>query len=64
MDVTVTVVRRGKQGITTVKLSDQAPHLERAAAAQLGPAYADYLTLQVCAERLRQFDGAMGSACS
>jgi len=25
---------------------------------QLGPAYADYLTLQVCAERLRQFDRA------
>jgi hypothetical protein len=25
---------------------------------QLGPAYRDYLTLQVCAERLRQFDRA------
>jgi PDZ domain len=57
-DVAVTVIRRGKQGTTTVKLSDQATHFERAAAEQLGPAYADYLTLQVCAERLRQFDGA------
>jgi hypothetical protein len=57
-DVTVTMIRRGKPGTTTVKLSDQAPHIERAAAEQLGPAYADYLTLQVCAERLRQFDGA------
>ena len=57
-DVAVTVIRRGKQGTTTVKLSDQATHFEHVAAEQLGPAYADYLTLQVCAERLRQFDRA------
>jgi len=55
-DVPVTVIRRGKQGVTTVKLSDQASQFERAATDQLGPAYRDYLTLQVCAERLRQFD--------
>jgi membrane-associated protease RseP (regulator of RpoE activity) len=55
-DVAVTVIRRGKPGTTTVKLTDQATHFERVAAEQLGPAYADYLTLQVCAERLRQFD--------
>jgi membrane-associated protease RseP (regulator of RpoE activity) len=55
-DVAVTVVRRGERGTTTVKLSDQATHFERTAAEQLGPAYRDYLTLQVCAERLRQFD--------
>jgi len=54
-DVAVTVVRRGKQGTTTVKLGDQASHFERAAAEQLGPAYRDYLTLEVCAERLRHF---------
>ena len=54
-EVTVTVVRRGKQGTTTVKLGDQASHFERAAAEQLGPAYRDYLTLEVCAERLRHF---------
>jgi hypothetical protein len=41
-----------------VTLSDQATHFERAAAEQLSPAYADYLTLQVCTERLRQFDRA------
>jgi hypothetical protein len=64
MDVTVTVIRRGKQGTTTVKLSDQTSHFERAAAEQLGPAYADYLTLQVCAERLRQFDGAKAGLCA
>jgi predicted metalloprotease with PDZ domain len=57
-DVAVTVIRRGKQGTTAVKLSDQATHFERGAAEQLRPAYADYLTLQVCAERLRQFEGA------
>jgi membrane-associated protease RseP (regulator of RpoE activity) len=56
--VAVTVIRRGKQGATMAKLSDQATHFERAATEQLGPAYADYLTLQVCAERLREFDGA------
>jgi membrane-associated protease RseP (regulator of RpoE activity) len=57
-EVAVTVVRRGERGTTTVKLGDQAAHFERAAAEQLGPAYRDYLTLQVCAERLRQFDRA------
>jgi C-terminal processing protease CtpA/Prc len=57
-DVAVTVIRRGTQGTTTVKLSDQATHFERAATDQLSPAYADYLTLQVCTERLRQFDRA------
>ena len=57
-DVAVIVIRRGKQGATTVKLGDQATHFERAAAEQLGQAYRDYLTLQVCAERLRQFDRA------
>ena len=39
-----------------MKLGDQGTHFERAAAVQLGHAYRDYLTLQVCAERLRQFD--------
>jgi serine protease Do len=57
-DVALTVIRRGNQGTTTVKLSDQATHFERAAAEQLSPAYADYLTLQVCTERLRQFERA------
>jgi hypothetical protein len=57
-DVAVTVIRRGKQATTTLKLSDQATHFERVAAAQLGPAYRDYLTLQVCAERLQQFGRA------
>jgi hypothetical protein len=42
----VTVIRRGEQGTTTVKLSDQAAHFERAAAEQLGPAYREYLTLR------------------
>jgi membrane-associated protease RseP (regulator of RpoE activity) len=55
-DVVVTVIRRGKQGATTVKLGDQTTHFERATAEQLGHAYRDYLTLQVCAERLRQFE--------
>jgi len=57
-NVAVTVIRGGKQGATTVRLSDQAIHFERVAAEELGPAYQDYLTLQVCAERLRQFDRA------
>jgi PDZ domain len=57
-DVAVTVIRRGNQGTTTVKLGDQATTFDRAAAEQLSPAYADYLTLQVCTERLRQFDRA------
>jgi hypothetical protein len=57
-DVVVNVIRRGNQGTTTVKLTDQATHFERAAVEQLGPAYRDYLTLQVCAERLRQFERA------
>jgi PDZ domain len=57
-DVAVTVIRRGKQGTAVVKLSDETTHFERAAAEQLGSAYRDYLTLQVCAERLRQFDRA------
>jgi membrane-associated protease RseP (regulator of RpoE activity) len=57
-EVAVTVIRRGNQGTTTVTLSDQATHFERAAAEQLSPAYADYLTLQVCTQRLRQFDRA------
>jgi hypothetical protein len=52
----VTVIRGGIQGTATAKLGDQATRFERVAAQQLGPAYADYLTLQVCAERLRQFD--------
>jgi hypothetical protein len=55
-DVAVTVIRRGKQGTVSVKLSDQATRFERAAAEQLGPAYGGYLTLQVCAERLQQFE--------
>ena len=57
-DVAVTVIRRGKQATTTVKLGDQATHFERVAAEQLGSAYADYLTLQVCAERSQQFGRA------
>jgi len=57
-EVAVTVVRSGARGTTTVKLGDQAAHFDRAAAEQLGPAYRVYLTLQVCAERLRQFDRA------
>ena len=32
--------------------------LERKTEDELGPLYADYLTLQLCAERLRQFDNA------
>ena len=51
----MTVIRKGNQGTTAVKLGDQATHFARAAAEQLGPAYRDYLTLQVCAERLQQF---------
>jgi len=57
-DVDVAVIRGGRQGIITVKLGDQATHAERAAAEQLGPAYANYLTLQACAQRLPQFDRA------
>ena len=55
-EVALTVVRRGERGTTTVTLGDQAGHFDRAAVEQLGPAYRDYLMLQVCAERLRQFD--------
>jgi hypothetical protein len=40
-----------------VNLSDRAPHFQRAAVKQLGPPHADCLALQVCAERLRQFEG-------
>jgi len=54
-DVAVTIIRAGKQATTTVKLGDQATHFDRVAAAQLGSAYLDYLTLQACAERLQQF---------
>jgi membrane-associated protease RseP (regulator of RpoE activity) len=57
-DVAVTVVRRGKQATATVKLTDQATHFERVAGEQLGQAYRNYLTLQVCAERLQQFGRA------
>jgi len=57
-DVPVTVIRTGRQGSLTVKLSDQATYFERAATEQLGPAYRNYLTLQVCAERFRQFERA------
>jgi hypothetical protein len=56
--VAVTVIRKGNQGTTAVKLGDQATHFARAAAEQLGPAYRDYLTLQVCAERFQQFGRA------
>jgi C-terminal processing protease CtpA/Prc len=59
-DVAVTIIRRGKPATTTVKLGDQTTHFEHAAAEQLGPAYANYLTLQFCAERLPQFGRTKG----
>jgi C-terminal processing protease CtpA/Prc len=43
-DLDVAVIRGGRQGIITVKLGDQAIHAERAAAEQLGPAYANYIS--------------------
>jgi len=61
-DVPVTVIRRERQGSLTVKLSDQATYFERAATEQLAPAYRNYLTLQVCAERFRQFEPAKAGA--
>jgi membrane-associated protease RseP (regulator of RpoE activity) len=55
-EVDVTVLRNGRQGVITVKLGDQATRFERAAAQQLGPAYAVYMTLQTCVERFPKFE--------
>jgi hypothetical protein len=47
----VAVIRGGRQGIITVKLGDQAIHAERAAAEQLGPAYANYISRDSATQR-------------
>ena len=60
-DVPATIIRRGRQGTLTISLSDQATYFERAATEQLAPAYRNYLTLQVCAERFRQFERVMAA---
>ena len=61
-EVALTVVRRGERGTTTVTLGDQAGHFDRAAVEQLGPAYRDYLMLQVvrngCGSSIAQRPGS------